>query len=77
MDSYIVHPQNKAQEKAVKAVLEALNVAFEKLNFQAGGEDEICILPPHVVEAVKKSEEQIKNGQFYTYDEVKQRIKNR
>ena len=34
-------------------------------------------LPLHVVNAVKKSEEQIKNGQFYTYDEVKKLLAKR
>ena len=76
MDSFIVHPQTKAQEKAVKALLEALDIAFEKMDLQNQTE-EICILPPHVIEAIKKSEEQIKNGQFYTYDEVKELLKNR
>lgn len=69
MNTLIVHPKTQAQEKAVKAVLEALDIAFEKVD--NNDPDETCILPSHVVGAVKKSEEQIKNGQFYTYNQVK------
>lgn len=66
MNSFIVYPQNKAQEKAVKAIFEALNVVFEKVTDPTQRE----VLPPHVVEAVRKSEEQIKNGEFYSHEEV-------
>lgn len=75
MNTFIVHPKNQAQEKAVKAVLEALNIAFEKIDTKA--QDEEFILPPHVVQAVKKSEEQIKNGQSYSYNQVKDLIAKR
>lgn len=75
MNTFIVHPKNQAQEKAVKAVLEALNIAFEKVDTK--GQDEKSILPPHVVQAVKKSEEQIKNGQSYSYNQVKDLIAKR
>lgn len=74
MDSFIIHPQTEAQEKAVQAVLEALDIAFEKKDLQNQNE-EICILPPHVIEAIRKSEEQIKNGQFYLHEEVMKEFK--
>lgn len=71
MNSFIVYPQNKEQEKAVKAVFEALDVAFEKVTDHSQKE----VLPPHVVEAVRKSEEQIKNGEYYTHEEVMKEFK--
>ena len=55
-------------------VLEALDIPFEKEDLQNQNED-ICILPPHVTEAIRKSEEQIKNGQFSTHEEVMQQFK--
>ena len=63
MDSFIILPQTEAQEKVVKAVLETPDIAFKKKDFQNQNE-ETCILPPHVTEAIKKSEEQIKTGNF-------------
>jgi len=71
MDSFIVYPQNKAQEKAVKAFFEALDVTFEKVADHSQKE----ILPPHVVEAVRKSEEQLKNGERYSHEEVMKEFK--
>ena len=71
MNTLIVHPKTQAQEKAVKAVLEALDIAFEKVD-DVTDPQEIFILPPNVLDAVKKSEEQIRNGQFYTYNQVKE-----
>lgn len=73
MNTFIVQPQTKAKEEAVRAFLEALQVDFEI----DSRDQEICILPPHVVDAVKKSEEQIKEGQFYTYNKVKEILANR
>jgi hypothetical protein len=75
MNTLIVHPQTQAQEKALKAVLEALDIAFENIN--TNKPEEICTLPSHVVETVRKSEAQIKNGEFQTYDQVKSILKNR
>ena len=66
MDSYIIHPQTKAQEKALKAVLEALQVDFECL--KAGIEEQ---LPEAVVQKVKKSQQQIAEGKFISLDEMK------
>jgi hypothetical protein len=72
MDSYIIHPQTKAQEKALKAVLEALKVDFECL--KAGVEEQ---LPDVVVQKVKKSQQQIAEGKFISLDEMKAIISKR
>ena len=69
MNTFIVHPKTQAQEKAIKAVLEAMKIDFEA--DQHGKDDAVCILPAHVLDAVKKSEEQFKNGQYYTNEEIK------
>ena len=66
MNTFIVHPQTEEQQKAVKAILEALNVDFE----MDSSDQEGCVLPNHIVEQVKKSDEQFKNGQYYTHEEV-------
>jgi len=64
METLIVYP-TKTQEKAVKAFLQALNVQFEK-------KDEV--LPKHVLEGIKKGQEDIKAGDTFTYDEFKQQL---
>lgn len=71
MDTFIVRPETKAQEKAVKAALEALNVAFERRNEQEE------ILPPHVLEGIKRGQEQARKGQVKTYEEVKEMLAKR
>ncbi|HYK77081.1 MAG TPA: DUF2683 family protein [Daejeonella sp.] len=64
MDTFIVRPETKAQEKAVKAALEALNVAFERRNEQEE------ILPPHVLEGIKRGQEQARKGLLTPHEEV-------
>jgi len=66
MNTFIVHPKTIAQQEAVRAALEALNVDFESDESEQG----VCILPPNVVEQVKKSEEQFKEGKWYSHQEV-------
>ena len=61
METLIVYP-TKAQEKAVTAFLEALNVQFEKKQ---------TALPPHVLAGIKKGQEDIKAGDTFTYEEFK------
>ncbi|MFN0292209.1 DUF2683 family protein [Pedobacter helvus] len=61
METYLVHP-NKSQEKALKAFLKALAVPYEKRK----GEP----IPVHVVEGIKKGQEQLKNGLGKTSEEV-------
>jgi 2-phosphoglycerate kinase len=64
METLIVYP-TKAQEKAVKTFLKALNVQFEKKQE---------ILPPHVLAGIKKGQEDIRAGDTFTYDEFKQQL---
>jgi hypothetical protein len=64
METLIVYP-TKAQEKTVMAFLEALNVQFEKKQ---------TILPSHVLEGIKKGQEDIKAGDTFTYEEFKQQL---
>jgi hypothetical protein len=64
METLIVYP-TKAQEKTVTAFLEALNVQFEKKQ---------AILPSHVLEGIKKGQEDIKAGNTLTYEEFKQQL---
>ena len=64
METLIVYP-TKAQEKAVTAFLNALNVQFEKKQE---------VLPPHVLAGIKKGQEDIKAGDTFTYDEFKQQL---
>lgn len=63
MESIIVHP-SKSQEKAVIAFLEALKVPFEKQEEH---------LPMHVLEGIKKGQEDFKAGRTVTLDEFKKR----
>jgi hypothetical protein len=67
MTTLIVHPENQAQEKAVKAVLEVLNISFEKVS-DAGKAD---TLPDHIVEAINNAQHQIANGKVYSYAQVR------
>jgi hypothetical protein len=64
MSTFVIHPTEE-QEKVVKAFLEALDIPFAK-------DDED--LPPHVLEGIKKGQEQIAAGNFLTHDEFKKRI---
>jgi hypothetical protein len=73
MNTFIVHPQTEAQHKAVKAILEALEIDFEMVD----AAEDPYILPPHVLEGIKISEEQFKTGQFYTHGDVKKMIADR
>ncbi len=64
METLIVYP-TKAQEKAVTAFLKTLNVQFEK---------KPEVLPAHVLVGIKKGQEDIKAGDYFTYDEFKQQL---
>ncbi|SEK78146.1 DUF2683 family protein [Parapedobacter koreensis] len=56
METFIVHPENKAQANAIKAVLKAMNISFEKTSGKT--------YDPSFVKKIKKSEEEFRNGQF-------------
>ena len=64
METLVVYP-TRAQEKAVTAFLNALNVQFEKKQE---------ILPPYVLAGIKKGQEDIKAGDTFTYEEFKQQL---
>ncbi|MHA4895357.1 DUF2683 family protein [Pedobacter sp. PWIIR3] len=61
METYLVHP-DKSQEKALKAFLKALAVPFEKKKDDP--------LPVHVVEGIKRGQDQLKKGMGKTSEEV-------
>ena len=64
MSMFVIHPTEE-QEKVVKAFLEALDIPFAT--------DEEEQLPPHVLEGIKKGQEDVAAGRFITYEEFKKR----
>ena len=58
METLIVHPENKEQATAIKAVLKALNIAFERKTEHTYNSA--------FVKKIKKSEEDFEKGQFKT-----------
>lgn len=63
MEALLVHPENETQLKAVKAVLEALKVPFEKHKLQK--------LPKHVIESIEKGVKQSGSGELISLSEFK------
>lgn len=55
METLIVHPENKAQLNAIKQVLKAMKISFEK---------EDRPYNPEFVTKIKKSEQNFKEGKF-------------
>jgi hypothetical protein len=64
MSTFVVHLETEAQEKAVKAVLEALQINFEK----EVDETEYIKSSSVMVARLKQSEEDIKNGKGVKVD---------
>lgn len=64
MESILIHPENMAQLKAVKAVLKVLKVPFE---FRPGG------LPPHVLKSIDEGIRQYENGEGISFEEFADR----
>lgn len=64
MESLLVHPENKEQLKAIKAILKALKVKFEVQPES---------LPAHVVKGIERSLKQAENGQTISLEEFKKR----
>ena len=64
MEALSVYPENTKQLKAIKAVMVALNVRFEK--------KEDSPYDPEFVAKIERSKEQAKNGQYrtITIDEI-------
>lgn len=65
MNSYIVHPKNKTEEKAVKAFFESLDIAFERLNAPFKKK---AALPVKAMSKIKP----IKNLNSYAANELKE-----
>ena len=68
MSTIIIHPETEAKEKAIKAVLEVLEINFEQ------SEE---LYPQHVLEGLEKGILQAKHGETKTYAEVKNLLTNR
>lgn len=58
MSTFVVHLETEAQEKAVKAVLEALQINFE----QEVDETEYLLSSPAMVARIEQSEKDVKAG---------------
>lgn len=68
MSTIIIHPETEAKEKAIKAVLEVLEISFEQ-------QEEFY--PSHVIAGLEKGILQSKNGETKTHYEVKEILANR
>jgi len=64
MESILVHPKNAKQSKALKDFLTTSKISFEIQ------ED---VLPPHVIEGIKRGMEQARNGQTISLQEFKEK----
>lgn len=73
MNTIIVHPKTEAEQNAIQAFLEGLDVDFETAFYE---EEDSCELPAHVIEGIKKSEQEIREGKFYTHEEVMKEFKH-
>lgn len=60
METLVVHPQNNAQEKAVKAILEVLQVPYER----EPEVDNESLYNPEFVAKILQGDEDIKAGRF-------------
>ncbi|MVN21623.1 hypothetical protein [Mucilaginibacter arboris] len=65
METYIVYP-TKEQEKVVIDFFKSLDIPFEK--------KEETILPKHVLEGIKKGQEDIKAGRIVSLEEFKKNL---
>lgn len=68
MNAYIVHP-NKSQEKALRAFLEALKVPFERQDEE--------VLPPHVIEGIRRGQADVDAGRTISFEAFKEKIVNK
>jgi len=73
METLIMHPENKEQLAALKAVAKALKVPFEKEKKQELTEREktIALYGKDLVETVERAEKSIKAGNVKIYDTAK------
>ena len=72
METLIVHPDNKKQLAAVKAVLKALEVNFNPAELN-DREKAVSLYGKEFVEKIERGEEDIKAGRVveYTTDQLK------
>ncbi|MGN6181051.1 MAG: DUF2683 family protein [Mucilaginibacter sp.] len=66
MDSLVAYPENQEQLTALKAVMEAMKIAFEQKSEE---------YPQHVIEGVKESLRQAKNGEVAPYTGLRNMLK--
>lgn len=64
MSTFVVHLETEAQEKAVRAVLEALQINFE----QEVDETEYLMSSPAMVARIEQAEKDIKDGKGVKVD---------
>lgn len=71
METLTIHPQNKEQSKAIKAVLKALNIPYEKAGLSGFQNDivdksvtEDSPYDPEFVEKIMRSKKQVEEGKF-------------
>jgi hypothetical protein len=62
MDALIVYPENKEQLIALKAVMKAVNISFEQKSE---------VYPGYVINGVKESLKQAKDGKLTPYTGIK------
>ena len=69
MESLLIHPQDAAQLKEIKAYLHSLKIAFEvkKSGLLKSG------LPPHVVAGIAKGMAEDDAGQTVSFEEFRQK----
>jgi hypothetical protein len=66
MDALVVYPENKDQLAALKAVMKALKITFERRTE---------IYPDHMINGVKESLKQTDEGKLKPYTRVKDMLK--
>lgn len=68
MEALLIRPENEVQLKAIKAVLEALNVPFENHTLQD--------LPNHVIDSIGRGIKQSQIGELISLNEFKDKHLN-
>lgn len=61
MTTLNIHLEDEKSEKAIKAVLEALNVKYDEVK-------EPVALPDHVIAGVRKAKEDVQQGRVKKYE---------
>ena len=65
MDAIIIYPENKQQLNAVKSIMKAMKIAFEKRTEN---------YPEDVISGIKKSVWEAENGEMQVYAGIKAMI---